>query len=86
MIKNLKTVVIMTLVLTICVVGLAGCSKETAQQEPVEQGEAQSKPIKQEDSYEQIREQGQVVMGLDDTFAPMGFGDEENASGGFDVD
>ncbi len=86
MIKNLKTVVIMTLVLTICVVGLAGCSNETVQQKPVEQGDAQQDPEKQEDSLEKIKEKGQVVMGLDDTFAPMGFRDEKNEIVGFDVD
>ncbi|MDD4569772.1 MAG: amino acid ABC transporter substrate-binding protein, partial [Tepidanaerobacteraceae bacterium] len=86
MMKNLKTAVILALVLTICVVGLAGCSKEAGQQQPVEQGDAQQEPVKQEDSFEKIKEKGQIVMGLDDTFAPMGFRDEKNEIVGFDVD
>lgn len=86
MIKNLKKVVILTLVLTMCVVSLAGCSNEAAQQEPKEQGEAKQEPAAQEDSFEKIKEKGQIVMGLDDTFAPMGFRDEKNEIVGFDVD
>ncbi len=86
MIKNLKKVVILTLVLTMCVVSLAGCSNEAAQQEPKEQGGAKQEPAAQEDSFEKIKEKGQVVMGLDDTFAPMGFRDEKNEIVGFDVD
>ena len=84
--KNLKKVVILTLVLTMCVVSLAGCSNEAAQQEPKEQGGAKQEPAAQEDSFEKIKEKGQVVMGLDDTFAPMGFRDEKNEIVGFDVD
>lgn len=37
-------------------------------------------------SLEEIRERGYIIMGLDDTFAPMGFRDKENELVGFDVD
>jgi polar amino acid transport system substrate-binding protein len=39
-----------------------------------------------EDSYSKLVERGHVVMGLDDTFAPMGFRDEKGNLVGFDVD
>jgi len=39
-----------------------------------------------EDTFSDIKEKGYVVMGLDDTFAPMGFKDESGKLVGFDVD
>ncbi len=38
------------------------------------------------DSWDRISEQGYFVMGLDDTFAPMGFRDSAGELVGFDVD
>ncbi len=42
--------------------------------------------LKSEDSFSKIKERGYIVMGLDDTFAPMGFKDEKGETVGFDVD
>ena len=39
-----------------------------------------------QDSYSKIKDKGIVVVGFDDTFAPMGFKDETGAIAGFDVD
>ena len=36
--------------------------------------------------WEYIQDKGELVVGLDDTFAPMGFRDESNNLVGFDVD
>ncbi len=41
---------------------------------------------KGEDSFSRIKERGYIVMGLDDTFAPMGFKDDKGEIVGFDVD
>lgn len=38
------------------------------------------------DSYDQINEEGKMVVGLDDTFAPMGFRDSNGEIVGFDID
>lgn len=38
------------------------------------------------DSYDQIIEEGKLVVGLDDTFAPMGFRDSNGEIAGFDVE
>lgn len=38
------------------------------------------------DSYEQIVEEGEFTVGLDDTFAPMGFRDSNGEVVGFDID
>lgn len=37
-------------------------------------------------SWEDMQAKGELVVGLDDTFAPMGFRDEENNLVGFDID
>lgn len=44
-----------------------------------------SKPASK-DSFEEISKRGYLVVGLDDTFAPMGFRDANNELTGFDVD
>lgn len=36
--------------------------------------------------WDYIREKGKLVIGLDDTFAPMGFRNEQNELAGFDID
>lgn len=38
------------------------------------------------DSFDQIKEEGTLIVGLDDTFAPMGFRDSNGDIVGFDVD
>lgn len=37
-------------------------------------------------SWDYIAQKGEIVIGLDDTFAPMGFRDEKNQLVGFDID
>lgn len=39
-----------------------------------------------EDQFDALKEKGEVVVGLDDTFVPMGFRDETGELTGFDVD
>ena len=37
-------------------------------------------------SWQYIADKGELVIGLDDTFAPMGFRDEQGNLVGFDID
>ena len=39
-----------------------------------------------EDSLAEIQEKGKMVVGLDDSFPPMGFRDENGEIVGFDID
>jgi polar amino acid transport system substrate-binding protein len=39
-----------------------------------------------DNSWDKVKEKGQFVLGLDDSFPPMGFRDENGAIVGFDVD
>lgn len=39
-----------------------------------------------DNSWDKVREKGELVLGMDDSFPPMGFRDENNELAGFDVD
>lgn len=69
-----KLVVLFSL-LIIGVLTASGCSSN-----------ASNRDLKNEDSFSKIKERGYIIMGLDDTFAPMGFKDEKGEIVGFDVD
>jgi ABC-type amino acid transport substrate-binding protein len=43
-------------------------------------------PIEGTTGWDYIQERGKLIIGLDDTFAPMGFRDENNDLVGFDID
>jgi len=83
--NNITKLILIMLILAFGVVSLAGCSNQTANQAP-SQTSNQEETSAGEDSFEKIKERGYVIMGLDDTFAPMGFRDENNEIVGFDVD
>jgi len=65
----------LALVLALALFSIAGCGKQEAADKN-DQGE----------STGQLAERGAIVMGLDDTFAPMGFRDEKHELVGFDID
>lgn len=45
-----------------------------------------SKKSAQDDSLEKVKAAGELVLGLDDSFPPMGFRDKDNQIVGFDID
>lgn len=71
--RNLKRNLIVALILVLGILSLVGCSNNNEE-------------TKQEDSFEKLKEQGYITMGVDDTFAPMGFRDEKGEIVGFDID
>lgn len=72
--RQFKITLVLAMVLLLAIMSLAGCSK------------TDNEAAKDEDSYEKLKDQGYLVMGLDDTFAPMGFRNEKGELVGFDVD
>ncbi|MGB6177845.1 amino acid ABC transporter substrate-binding protein [Carnobacterium sp.] len=56
--------------LGLLIIFLSGCSTES----------------EEKDNYEAIMENGKIIMGLDDTFAPMGYKDSNGEIVGFDID
>ncbi|QXM05433.1 amino acid ABC transporter substrate-binding protein [Crassaminicella indica] len=64
---------------------LSGCGKEVAKVD--NQSEQQTKISEEKDkSLEAIKKKGVLVLGLDDSFPPMGFRDEKGEIVGFDID
>ena len=59
-------------VLAMSVMMLTGCGKKSDDAEKTD--------------WEYIEDRGKVIVGLDDTFAPMGFRDKDNNIVGFDID
>lgn len=78
--KRSLWLMVLMLALSLVAVGCGGGEKEkpAATPEPAKQTE--------KNTLEQIKEKGVLVAGLDDTFAPMGYRDENNKLVGFDID
>lgn len=78
--KRSLWLVVLMLSIALVAVGCGGAEKEktAAAPEPPKQAE--------KNTWEQIKEKGVLVAGLDDTFAPMGYRDEKNELVGFDID
>ena len=72
--KKSKLILTVTLILLLFV----GCSSDNT--------EKQNEETKYTTSFADIVENGKLVIGLDDTFAPMGFRDDNNELVGFDID
>ena len=64
--------VAMIAVLALSVFALTGCGKSGGGDEKTD--------------WDYIEDKGKIIVGLDDTFAPMGFRDENNEIVGFDID
>ena len=56
---------------------IIGCSSKTSNEQTLTQ---------EDDSLKRVKNAGKLVLGLDDTFAPMGFRDSNGEIVGFDID
>ena len=74
MTKTIKRVVAVSMiaVLALSVFMLTGCGKKSDDGSKTD--------------WEYIEDRGKIIVGLDDTFAPMGFRDKDNNIVGFDID
>ena len=79
---NLKAVAAaMAAVLTL---GVAGCSSQsTSSTASSDNGSAVST---EDQSLKKVKDAGKLILGLDATFKPMGYTDENNEIVGFDID
>ena len=83
-----KAMKILALILALCLTaGLFGACTKTDGQNP---GENNVNNVDKDAAYgttlDDIKANGKLVIGLDDTFAPMGFRDEAGNLVGFDID
>jgi polar amino acid transport system substrate-binding protein len=69
-----KTVLILTAVLVLAVGLLVGC------------GDKNKDNTAADTSWKYVQDNGTLIIGLDDTFAPMGFKDKKGKLVGFDID
>ncbi|MGI5907715.1 MAG: amino acid ABC transporter substrate-binding protein [Christensenellales bacterium] len=77
-----KTVLILTILCLAVALFAAGCTPATP-----EASEAPEETKAADTSWDDIKEKGYFVLGLDDAFPPMGYRDEEtNEIVGFDID
>lgn len=73
--KKKLLLVAMMLMLVVSSFALTGCG-----------GSDDSDSASEDTSWTYIEDKGELIVGLDDTFAPMGFRDEDNNLVGFDID
>ena len=72
---NKKTILSMMVMILVGIVALTGCGGGDAQDVDSDLT-----------GWAYIEDKGELVIGLDDTFAPMGFRDEAGELVGFDID
>lgn len=65
---------------------LAGCGKKPAEVPASASTVKTDVTASADDQFEAIKKKGEIVVGLDDAFVPMGFRNEKNEIVGFDVD
>lgn len=69
--KAIFSIVMATIIMTTIIAISVGCSK---------------KGSSENNSIQKVKDSGKLVLGLDDTFAPMGFRDNSGEIVGFDID
>ena len=74
-----KLVLILLLCFSLSLI-VTGCGNKEAKDE------SNKTPVAADSSWQDIKDKGTFVVGLDDAFPPMGFRDEKNEIVGFDID
>ncbi|QZY56205.1 amino acid ABC transporter substrate-binding protein [Crassaminicella profunda] len=65
---------------------LSGCGAKETSKADSESAQETKVSEEKDGSLEEIKEKGELVLGLDDSFPPMGFRDEKGEIVGFDID
>lgn len=81
--KTMKQTLLLLLAILMLACTFAGCSNTT---ENPSNTDASGVNSDVDTSWEYIQNNGKLIVGLDDTFAPMGFRDESGELVGFDID
>jgi polar amino acid transport system substrate-binding protein len=76
----MKKVICVILMMIMSAAMIAGCGSKNAN------GGSGEKQKTETAGWNYIKDKGKLIIGLDDTFAPMGFRDEKNELVGFDID
>lgn len=81
--KTMKQTLLLLLAILMLACAFAGCSNTT---DNPSNPDASGVDSDVDTSWEYIQNNGKLIVGLDDTFAPMGFRDESGELVGFDID
>ena len=86
--KVLFTVLAVVLAFSMVLTGCSGTkpAENQAAQQSDEKDNAAANNQSEDKSWEEIKQKGKFIVGLDDAFPPMGFKDEDNNIVGFDID
>jgi len=83
----MKKLMTLIMILALIIATLAGCTKSTEVEAASDsKADADSMETVEQNDFEKFIERGYVVVGLDDTFAPMGFRTTDGELVGFDVE
>ncbi len=83
----MKKVVTFLLAITLFCSSLVACNASTAASSGAAISKADTKAGAADTSWEKIQKKGTLILGLDDSFPPMGYHDEQsNDIVGFDID
>lgn len=84
----MKKTLTLVLALVLLTAGFAGCGQKAAEPQPAAPSEEPIAPAEDisDEAEDAPGEVTKLVIGLDDTFAPMGFRDEANNLIGFDIE
>ena len=82
--KNLNLKAIAAAMAAVLTLGVAGCSSQSTSSTATSDN---SSAVSAEDqSLKKVKDAGKLILGLDATFKPMGYTDENNEIVGFDID
>jgi len=85
-----KSISLLLLAITIIALVITGCSTGASSQKPASEGdkgaETSGSTTNTDESWSKVEKKGEFVLGLDDSFPPMGFRDDNNEIVGFDID
>lgn len=83
---QMKKVLLIVLVIAFAAVCFVGCAPKTETSGSEASGSADASAAAVDDSLDKIKEKGEFVMGMDDSFPPMGFKGDDGELTGFDVE
>ncbi len=87
LIKVLASAMALTFLIAGCgTPGDSSSSSSTASESKVAENTAVSNTSTGEKSWDKVKDKGELVLGLDENFPPMGFRDENNNIVGYDID
>lgn len=78
----MKKILALMMCLVFCIGILAGCNNANTNTN----GSSSDQSTTELSGWEYIKSKGTLIVGLDDTFAPMGFRDKDDTLIGFDID